>query len=190
MRSSPATSKRRSSRTSQTAASLTTAAVSGLSLGGPIDNTESEEAKQLAGRQFSNRLQAAASTGSDGVRLHINGVTHQRHPIPPAARAISNGWRLARRPRGQRRFDQRRRGPRARARTHRSARYRSDLSCDPPSAAASAHETHRVLLGSCEPMPAGHKPLSRRSREAPSAFSCLFARLVNRGNSRVFAGES
>ena len=39
---------------------------------------------------------------------------------------------------------------RERARTHRSDRYRSDLSGDPPSAAAAAQETRRVLPGSCK----------------------------------------
>jgi hypothetical protein len=62
---------------------------------------------------------------------------------------------------------------RARVRTHRSDRYRSDLSRDPPSAAASAHETRRVLLGSCKPVPAGRLLLSRRSRERPSALPAV-----------------
>jgi hypothetical protein len=125
----------------------------------------------------------AAPTGSDGVRGGSLGLFHR------AAPAISNRRRLAPRPRGQRRSDQRRRGRRASARTHRSARYRSDLSRDAPGATASAHETHRVFLGSSKPVPAGHLPLSRRSREGPSASSCLFARLAQRGKSVVFAGD-
>jgi hypothetical protein len=52
------------------------------------------------------------------------------------------------------------------------------LSRDPPRAAASAHETHRVPLGSCKPVSAGPFALSRRTRKRPSAFSCLFARLA------------
>jgi hypothetical protein len=104
-----------------------------------------------------------------------------------AAPAIRNLRRRARRPRGQPRSD--RRGPRARTRTHRSGRYRSDLSRDPPSAAASAHETHRVLPGSCKPVPAGHLPLSRRSREGASAFSCLSHGLAARGKA-IYLQES
>jgi hypothetical protein len=149
----------------------------------PLDDRE-----QLAGRPAAKRRRRPARTASAST---ISGVKHQRQPTPP---------RRARDPQPMTapdattaracRSDQRRRGPRARVRTHRSDRYRSDLSRDPPSAAASAHETRRVLLGSCKPVPAGRLPLSRRSRERPSAFSCLFACLAERGKSRSFAGES
>jgi hypothetical protein len=129
----------------------------------------SDETEQLAGRPAAKRRRRPARTASAST---ISGVKHQRQPIPPRRARdpqpmTAPGATTAR----ARQSDQRRRGPRARVRTHRSDRYRSDLSRDPPSAAASAHETRRVLLGSCKPVPAGRfAPQS----PIPGKAICLF----------------
>jgi hypothetical protein len=160
----------------------------------PLDETE-----QLAGRPAAKRRRRPARTAS---AYTISGVKHQRQPNPPRRARdpqpmTAPGATSAR----ARQSDQRRRGPRARVRTHRSDRYRSDPSRDPPSAAASAHETRRVLLGSRKPGPPGvcpsvadpgkgHLPFPAFSHASESAAEIAHLQASLDGETRTRTGDT
>jgi hypothetical protein len=143
---------------------------------------EASRRPYLAAKRWQRRPARAASASTSAASSTSDTRFHR------AAPAIRNVRRRARRPRGHvdlTNADE----VRERARTHRSGRYRSDLSRDPPSAAASAQETRRVLPGSC-------KARARRAfapqSPTPGKAICLFLpfRMSCRARqSRPFAGE-